>query len=196
MMPDGAPVTRALRDPKPVGVPPGDAGERLMLYRYDTVLPASHRSVGSRISEPHSGDYVHAAPESIVEAGDTSQVGEAAAREHAPQPGPGHVYDDEGSEQSAHGAVSVAPGRGWTGRLTVPITDAADIAFLLIQRHGDLPAGYSGEESADISIPAAEIDDVLALLVGLVAQARRHGVLASAATGAPAAGGNLAQRSG
>jgi hypothetical protein len=92
--------------------------------------------------------------------------------------------------------VSLALGRWWSGKLTVPVAGAADLVFLRIERHGEPPTGYGGDASADVSVPVAEIDDVLVLLLGLVAQARCDGVLPSLAMEAPAAGGNSAQPNG
>jgi hypothetical protein len=195
--PGGVPIVRAPSGLGSVGVPlGGDARGNLTLYRYRTVHPDSHRRLASRISEPHSGDYEHAIPEAAPEAGDTPRTGEAAAEEHLRQPAADHAYDDEGSQQCARGAVSVSPGRWWAGRLMVPVTNPADVAFLRIQRHGEPPTGYLGEDSADVSVPVTEIDDVLALLVGLVAQARRDGVLPSVTVSAPTTGGDAPQPNG
>jgi hypothetical protein len=87
------------------------------------------------------------------------------------------TYESEGSESRTLGSIPVAPGAHWTVTLTVPIPPR-DIAFLQLERRGELPAGYLGaEESALLSLPIGEADALIALLVGVVAQARRDGVL-------------------
>jgi hypothetical protein len=65
----------------------------------------------------------------------------------------------------------------------VPITGGTDVVFVQIERHGRPPAGYRGDEGADFSLPITEVDDVLVLLLRLVAQARRDGVLPSPTAG-------------
>jgi hypothetical protein len=88
-------------------------------------------------------------------------------------------YESEGSERRALGSIPVAPDARWTATLTVPIPPRS-IAFLQLERRGDLPAGYLGaEESALLSLPIGETKAVIALLVGVVAQARRDGVLSA-----------------
>lgn len=87
------------------------------------------------------------------------------------------AYESEGSERRTLGSLPVPPGAHWTATLTVPIPPR-DIAFLQLERRGELPAGYLGaEESALLSLPIGEADALIALLVGVVAQARRDGVL-------------------
>jgi hypothetical protein len=86
-------------------------------------------------------------------------------------------YESEGSERRALGSVNVASDARWTGTLTVPIGDAT-AAFLQVERRGTPPPRYRGsEESAAFSLPIGEADAVVALLSGLVAQARADGVL-------------------
>jgi hypothetical protein len=86
-------------------------------------------------------------------------------------------YEDEGSERSASGSAIVNTDARWTATLAVPLP-AADAVFVRIERRGALPDGYRGaEESADISVPMGELDAVIGALVGVVAQARRDGVL-------------------
>jgi hypothetical protein len=51
--------------------------------------------------------------------------------------------------------------------------------FVRIERRGALPDGYLGsEESAGFSVPVQELDAVLTALTGVIAQARRDGVVA------------------
>jgi hypothetical protein len=55
----------------------------------------------------------------------------------------------------------------------------ADAVFVRIERRGPLPKGYRGaEESAGFSVPVQELDAVMAALTGVIAQARRDGVVA------------------
>jgi hypothetical protein len=87
-------------------------------------------------------------------------------------------YEDEGSERSASGSAIVAPDSRWTATLSVPLP-AADAVFIRIERRGPLPDGYRGaEESAGFSAPIGELNTVIDALTGVIAQARRDGVLA------------------
>jgi len=86
------------------------------------------------------------------------------------------AYENESSERRSSGSVSVAPGEWWSATLTAPITDAGTL-FVELERRGATPASYRGEGSAELSVPEAEIDAVIALLAGVVAQARQDGVL-------------------
>ena len=90
---------------------------------------------------------------------------------------PPHRYEDEGSERTATGAIYLTADSAWRAALSVPLPNA-DAVFLRIERTGQLPEGYRGaEESASLSVPAAELDSVMAVLAGVIAQARRDGVL-------------------
>ena len=90
-------------------------------------------------------------------------------------------YEPDGSECRTTGTVGVAPGAWWAATLTVPLAAGGTgepVAFLHVERAGPTPAGYrGGVEAADLSAPAGELDALLALLAGVVAQARRDGVL-------------------
>jgi hypothetical protein len=87
-------------------------------------------------------------------------------------------YEDEGSERSAIGSAIVTADSRWTATLTVPLPHA-DAVFLKIERQGPLPDGYRGaQESAGWSMPVRELDAALEALTGVVAQARRDGVVA------------------
>jgi hypothetical protein len=87
------------------------------------------------------------------------------------------AYESEGSERRTLGSLPVGLDARWTATLTVPIP-LRDIAFLQVERRGELPARYRGaEESALLSLPIGEADALIALLTGVVAQARRDGVL-------------------
>jgi hypothetical protein len=97
--------------------------------------------------------------------------------EEAPRYGVPGRYDDEGSERTAIGSASVSLDCWWRATLTVPLP-AADAVFMRIERRGPLPDGYRGaEESGGFSLPVGELDAVMAALTGVIAQARRDGVL-------------------
>jgi hypothetical protein len=98
-------------------------------------------------------------------------------REDTPRYGLSPQYEDDGSERIATGSVTVAADVHWTATLTVPLADP-HVTFVQIERRGPLPLGYLGSgETADFSLPSRELDVVLSLLAGVVAQARRDGVL-------------------
>jgi hypothetical protein len=91
------------------------------------------------------------------------------------------VYQDEASERRTRGAVPLASGGRLTATLSVPVEPGIPLAYVQMSRR--VP-GESGEESADFVIPAAEMDAALVLLEGVVAQARRDGVLPPVSGGA------------
>ena len=86
-------------------------------------------------------------------------------------------YESEGSEHRTLGSVPVSDDARWTATLTVPIPER-NVAFVDLERRGALPSGYrGGEESAHFSLPLGELDSVVTLLAGVIAQARTDGVL-------------------
>jgi hypothetical protein len=86
-------------------------------------------------------------------------------------------YEDEGSERSAVGSVSVGKDSYWRATISVPMPKA-DAVFVKIERQGRLPDGYVGaEESASWAMPIAELDLVMELLAGVIRQGRRDGVV-------------------
>jgi hypothetical protein len=94
----------------------------------------------------------------------------------------GVAYENESSERRSTGSVSVAPGEWWSAVLSAPITDGGTL-FLQLERRGAVPASYRGATDAELSLPEGEIDAVIALLQGVVAQARQDGVLPVAPEG-------------
>jgi hypothetical protein len=99
------------------------------------------------------------------------------ARKVCEEPAKYDAYQSEGSEYRSLGFMPVAGDADWTATLTVPIP-SRDIAFIELARRGELPPGYRGaEESASLSLPIGEIDALIELLTGVIAQARRDGVL-------------------
>lgn len=98
-------------------------------------------------------------------------------REGSPRYSAAHVYEDEGSIRAGTGSVAVSRTARWLATLSVPLPNG-QVAFLRLERCGPLPDGYRGcEESAFFSMPATEVDAVLATIAGVVSQARRDGVL-------------------
>ena len=90
---------------------------------------------------------------------------------------PPRRYEDEGSERTSTGAIYLTSHAAWKATLSVPLPDA-DAVFLRVERTGPLPDQYRGaEESAVLSIPVDELEAVLGVLAGVIAQARRDGVL-------------------
>lgn len=86
-------------------------------------------------------------------------------------------YESEGSEQRSLGSISVAADARWLATLTVPILSGR-VAFFHLERRGALPPGYRGsEEEGSFSVPLDEVDSVLAILNGIVTQAREDRVL-------------------
>ena len=94
----------------------------------------------------------------------------------------GHRYDDEGSEARSLGSVSVGAGTWWSVALSVPgAPDAVrDTVLVRIERHGAPDDERHGHGAVDLVLPSSEIDAVVTLLGGVVAQARRDGVLPAA----------------
>lgn len=84
---------------------------------------------------------------------------------------------DHPREQRSLGSFAVAADARWLATLTVPISSGR-VAFLHLARRGALPADYlGGEEDVAFSVPLDEVDAVLAILNGIVAQAREDRVL-------------------
>ncbi|MFL5606041.1 MAG: hypothetical protein ACJ8AD_06310 [Gemmatimonadaceae bacterium] len=106
-----------------------------------------------------------------------SLTGYLRVREETRRHGGQSWYEDEGSERSAIGSASVSVDCWWRATLTVPLP-AADAVFIRIERRGPLPDGYRGaEESGGFSLPVGELDAVVQALTGVIAQARRDGVV-------------------
>jgi hypothetical protein len=98
---------------------------------------------------------------------------------------PYQAYEPDGSLRRAHGSIGVAGDARWMATLTVPLPHY-HVVFLHLERSGALPADYCGsEESTDFSVPVFELEALLALLAGIVTQARRDGVLPAEASDTP-----------
>jgi hypothetical protein len=85
--------------------------------------------------------------------------------------GPRYEYEDETSVRSARGTVRVAEGVWWSGEIVVPMT--GERALIQVEHYPESPA----PSDATLAVPLDEIDALLTLLGGVVAQARRAGVL-------------------
>jgi hypothetical protein len=85
-------------------------------------------------------------------------------------------YEAEHSERQASGSVAVGPESWWSGTLAVPMTGDQSL-LVIIRREGPAPAGAPSVPVVTLVIPPGEADAVLALVRGLIAQARRDGVL-------------------
>jgi hypothetical protein len=102
-------------------------------------------------------------------------VRESRASDYRPR-----SYEAEGTERRVLGSVDLSVDARWLATLTVPAPDG-DVAFIEIERRGDLPQGYRGSgERADLSLPINEAAAIIELLTGIVDQVRHDGVLPAA----------------
>lgn len=86
-------------------------------------------------------------------------------------------YEPEHSERQVTGSVAVGQESRWMGVLAVPMTGDQS-ALVTIEREGPTPAGAPAVEEVVLVIPPGEQEAVLTLLQGMIAHARRDGVLA------------------
>ena len=84
------------------------------------------------------------------------------------------VYENGGSERVSKGAILTAVGTRWYCKLEVPIAHGSP-ALLTIEREGAGEGLAPGE--ATVVVPPGEADTLLALLKGIIEQARADGVL-------------------
>ena len=88
----------------------------------------------------------------------------------------GPEYQPGHSARQTTGSVAVGRKSWWLATLSVPMT--GDQAILLtVERDGPSPAATPAMDQATIVIPPGEVDAVLTLLQGIVAQGRQDGVL-------------------
>ena len=85
-------------------------------------------------------------------------------------------YEAGHSERQVTGWVAVGPEGRWGATLAVPMTGDQS-ALLTIERTGPTPAGAPEVCEVELVVPPGELDALLTLLRGVVAQARRDGVL-------------------
>jgi hypothetical protein len=89
---------------------------------------------------------------------------------------PSAPYEPGHSERQVNGSVAAGQESRWFATLAVSMTGDQSI-FLSVEREGPVPAGAPLVEDMALVIPPGEADAVLTLLHGIVAQARRDGVL-------------------
>jgi hypothetical protein len=94
-------------------------------------------------------------------------------------------YEPEGSDCRATGSVSLRGGGWWSADLIVSIRRADEI-LLTIHHHG-APGQEDDGAGVDFRLRLADLEALPALLNGVIAQARRDGVLARRARAAPLA---------
>jgi hypothetical protein len=92
-------------------------------------------------------------------------------------------YEPEGGDSRATGSVSLRGGGWWSADLIVSIRRADDI-LLTIHRHG-APGQDDDGPGVDLRLRPADLEALPALLNGVIAQARRDGVLARRVRTAP-----------
>jgi hypothetical protein len=86
-------------------------------------------------------------------------------------------YEPGHSERQVTGSVAVGPQGRWVATLAVPMTGDQSV-LVTIEREGAAPAGAPAVQEVMLVIPPDEVDAVVTLLRGLVAHARRDGVMA------------------
>ena len=89
---------------------------------------------------------------------------------------PSAPYEPEHSEQQVSGSVAAGEESRWFATLAVALTGDQSI-LLSIERDGPVTPGAPAVEDVALVIPSGEADAVLTLLHGVVAHARRDGVL-------------------
>ena len=92
-------------------------------------------------------------------------------------------YEPEGSDCRATGSVSLRSGGWWSADLVVSIRGGNEI-LLTIERHG-APGQEDDGTSVDLCLGHGDLEALPALLSGLIAQARRDGVLTRRVRAAP-----------
>jgi hypothetical protein len=85
-------------------------------------------------------------------------------------------YEPGHSERQVTGFVAVGLDGRWSATLAVPMTGDQTV-LVTLDRHGPTPAGGPAVPETALVIPPGEIDAVITLLQGIVAQGRRDGVL-------------------
>lgn len=86
-------------------------------------------------------------------------------------------YEPEGSDCRATGTVSLSCGGWWSADLIVAISQENEI-LLTLHRHG-APGREDDHEEVDLCLRPADLEALPVLLNGVIAQARRDGVLSA-----------------
>ena len=89
---------------------------------------------------------------------------------------PAPAYEPGNSERQVNGSVATGEESAWFATLAVAMRGDQSI-LLSVERQGPVPTGAPLVEDVALVIPLDEADAVLTLLHGIVAQARRDGVL-------------------
>ena len=98
-------------------------------------------------------------------------------RSSVPPPGRGaDAYEREHSERQVSGSVRAGHEVSWFATLAVPMTGDQSL-LVTIERKGPAPRGAPAVDDVMLVIPPGEVDAVVALFQGLVAHARKDGVL-------------------
>jgi hypothetical protein len=92
-------------------------------------------------------------------------------------------YEPEGSDRRATGSVSLRSGGWWSADLIVSIRREGEI-LLTIHRHG-APGQEDDGASVDLCLGHNDLEALPVLLSGVIAQARRDGVLTRRGRAAP-----------
>jgi hypothetical protein len=93
-----------------------------------------------------------------------------------PSAGGAAEYEAGHSERQVTGSVAVGQEGRWVATLAVPMTGDQS-ALVIIEREGPTPTGAPDISEVMLVVPPGELDALLTLLRGIVAQARRDGVL-------------------
>jgi hypothetical protein len=101
-------------------------------------------------------------------------------------------YEAGHSERQVTGSVAVGQESRWVATMAVPMTGDQS-ALITIEREGPTPAGAPDVPEVTLVVPPGEVDALLTLLGGIVAQARHDGVLVRRRGRAQ---GRLAERTG
>lgn len=85
-------------------------------------------------------------------------------------------YEPGHSERQSTGSVAAGADGRWFATLAVPMSGDQSV-LLTLEREGPTPAGAPVVPEVSVVIPPGEVDAFVTLLRGIVAQARRDGVL-------------------
>jgi len=84
------------------------------------------------------------------------------------------TYENEGSERVSRGSIALPSGAHWLSKLEVPIGGGRP-ALLTLRRQS--PGDALAPDEAALVLPLGEADALVALVSGIIAQAKADGVL-------------------
>ncbi|MFL5496411.1 MAG: hypothetical protein ACJ8DC_18650 [Gemmatimonadales bacterium] len=93
-----------------------------------------------------------------------------------PSVGGAAEYEAGHSERQVTGWVAVSQESRWVATMAVAMTGDQS-ALIVIEREGPTPDGAPDVPEVSLVVPAGELEALLTLLRGIVAQARRDGVV-------------------